>query len=166
MPDPQPTLGFVLNDVARFLRKRFEQRARGLGLTRAQWQVLAYLAPNEGIHQGGLAELLDVEPITLVRILDKLEIHGLIERRRHPTDRRIWLLHLTAKAHPILARMRAIGDLTRQEALHGLADAERAQLLRMLTTMKKNLIEACDRPADADEPSPAGAAGVCDEDPS
>lgn len=155
MPDPQPTLGFVLNDVARFLRKRFEQRARGLGLTRAQWQVLAYLAPNEGIHQGGLAELLDIEPITLVRILDKLERSELIERRRHPTDRRIWLLYLTDKAHPLLTRMRAIGDLTRQEALEGLPDPERVQLLRMLTTMKTNLIEACERPIDDEgEPGP------------
>ena len=152
MPDPQPTLGFLLHDVARILRKRFEQRARGLGLTRAQWQVLAYLMPNEGIHQGGLAELLDIEAITLVRILDKLEARGLIERRRHPTDRRIWLLYLTETAHPLLARMRVFGDATRQEALAGLTDAERAQLLRMLTTMKKNLIEACERPVEDDAP--------------
>jgi MarR family transcriptional regulator for hemolysin len=146
MPNSQPTLGFVLNDVARLLRKRFEQRARGLGLTRAQWQVLAYLSTNEGIHQGGLADLLDIEPITLVRILDKLEANDFVERRRHPTDRRIWLLHLTPKAHPMLGRMRVIGDATRQDALEGLADAERAQLLRMLTTMKQNLLGACDRP--------------------
>src|SRR3954454_6566900 len=112
-----PTLGFILHDVARFLRKRFEQRARELGLTRSQWQVLAFLAPNEGIHQGGLADILEIEPITLVRILDKLESRALIERRQHPTDRRIWLLHLTADAHPILARMRELGDLTRSEAL-------------------------------------------------
>jgi len=148
MPDSQPTLGFLLNDVARLLRKRFEQRARGLGLTRAQWQVLAYLANNEGIHQGGLAELLEVEPITLVRILDRLEGHALIERRRHPTDRRIWLLYLTAAAHPILAQMRGLGELTRGEALEGLSDAQRAQLLRMLATMKTNLIEACNRPVE------------------
>ncbi|MDB5413068.1 MAG: MarR family transcriptional regulator [Rubritepida sp.] len=162
MPDAQPTLGFVLNDVARLLRKRFEQRARGLKLTRAQWQVLAYLSANEGIHQGGLAELLDIEPITLVRILDKLEANEFVERRRHPTDRRIWLLHLTPRAHPVLVQMRAIGNATRQEALDGLADEERARLLRMLTAMKKNLLEACDRPVDAEEASPrlATPAGV------
>jgi MarR family transcriptional regulator for hemolysin len=156
MPNSQPTLGFVLNDVARLLRKRFEQRARGLGLTRAQWQVLAYLSNNEGIHQGGLADLLDIEPITLVRILDRLEANGFVERRRHATDRRIWLLHLTPKAHPMLTRMRVIGDATRQDALDGLSDQERAQLLHMLTDMKQNLLEACDRPVAA-ETSPVEA---------
>jgi len=156
MPNSQPTLGFVLNDVARLLRKRFEQRARGLNLTRAQWQVLAYLSANEGIHQGGLADLLDIEPITLVRILDKLEANGFVERRRHATDRRLWLLHLTPKAHPMLSRMRVIGDATRQDALDGLSDEERAQLLHMLTTMKQNLLEACERPV-TEETSPVEA---------
>lgn len=146
MPHSQPTLGFVLHDVARFLRKRFEQHARGLGLTRSQWQVLAFLAPNEGIHQGGLAEILEIEPITLVRILDKLESRGLIERRQHPGDRRIWLLHLTADAHPLLDRMRELGDLTRSEALAGIPEAEREQLLGMLTIMKRNLVAACAQP--------------------
>ena len=67
-----PPLGFLPHDVARLLRKRFEQRAKCLGLTSSQWQALAYLSNNEGIHQGGLAEMLEIEPITLVRILDKL----------------------------------------------------------------------------------------------
>jgi MarR family transcriptional regulator for hemolysin len=153
MPDPQPTLGFVLADVARLLRKRFDQHARAIGLTRSQWQVLAYLAPNEGIRQGSLAELLELEPITLVRLLDKLESQQWIERRGDPTDRRVWLLYLTPKARPILDRMRAIGDLTRQEALMSLADDDRAALLNMLTTMKKNLLDACNRPAELEEAS-------------
>ena len=67
-PQLQPTLGFLLHEVARLLRKRFERRAQHLGLTRSQWQVLARLATHEGIHQGGLAELLEIEPITLVRL--------------------------------------------------------------------------------------------------
>ncbi|MGZ2425698.1 DNA-binding MarR family transcriptional regulator [Rhizobium laguerreae] len=99
-----PTLGFLLHDVARLLRKRFEQRAKCLGLTRSQWQTLAYLSNNEGIHQGGLAEILEVEPITLVRILDKLAERGLIERRQHPTDRRIWMLYMRDEAHPAACR--------------------------------------------------------------
>ena len=146
MAHSQPTLGFVLHDVARFLRRRFEQNARGLGLTRSQWQVLAFLAPNEGIHQAGLADILDLEPITLVRILDKLEARAFIERRQHPTDRRIWLLFLTPKAHPVLARMRAIGDVTRGEALAGLPDAARDALMQTLLVMKTNLVAACDQP--------------------
>ncbi|WP_448207228.1 MarR family winged helix-turn-helix transcriptional regulator [Azospirillum sp. sgz302134] len=144
----QPTLGFLLHDTARLLRKRFEQRARHLGLTRSQWQVLAYLATCEGIHQGGLAELLDIEPITLVRLVDKLEAIGLIERRSHPTDRRIRLLYLTEAAHPLIDSMRELGDATRAEALEGVSQADREALFRALTTMKSNLVEACERPID------------------
>jgi len=149
----KPTLGFILHDVARLLRKRFEQHARGLGLTRSQFHVLAFLALNEGIHQGGLADLLDIEPITLVRILDKLEARGLIERRQHPTDRRVWQLFLAPEAHPLLTKMRDFGDLTRGEALAGIPDQEREHLLEMLTTMKKNLIDACEQPVERREAS-------------
>ena len=156
MPITQPTLGFVLHDVARFLRKRFEQHAKGLGLTRSQWQVLAFLAPNEGIRQAGLADILEIEGITLVRILDKLEGCGLVERRPHPTDRRIWLLYLTEKAHPVLAEMRTLGERTRTEALAGIPDTERDILMRSLAVMRKNLVSACERPATSErelEPS-------------
>lgn len=143
-----PTLGFLLNDVARLMRKRFEQRARELGLTRAQWQVLAYLAANEGIHQGGLAELLEIEPITLVRILDRLEERGLVERRPHARDRRIRLLYLAGSARPLLDRMRVIGDAVRGEVFSDIPEAQRDALVAVLSTMKANLIEACGRPAD------------------
>ncbi|HEY4164662.1 MAG TPA: MarR family transcriptional regulator [Dongiaceae bacterium] len=149
--DNNPTLGFILHDVARLLRKRFEQRAKGMGLTRSQWQTLAYLNLNEGIHQGGLAEILEIEPITLVRILDKLEERGLIERRQHPTDRRIWLLYLRDEARPLIALMRKMGDATRAEALAGLSAAQRQLLLDALTTMKSNLVEACAQPIDDKE---------------
>ena len=96
---------------------------------------------------------LEVEPITLVRILDKLESRGLIERRQHPTDRRAWLLYLTPDAHPSLALLRRIGDVTRSEALSGLADADRDKLIDMLTAMKGNLLEACSLPVSDQEAS-------------
>jgi MarR family transcriptional regulator for hemolysin len=146
-----PTLGFILHDVARLLRKRFEQRAKGLGLTRSQWQALVYLNVNEGIHQGGLAEIMEIEAITLVRILDKLEERGWIERRQHPTDRRIWLLYLRDEVRPLIAEMRAIGDATRAEALAGIPEDKRELLLEALTLMKTNLIEACARPVEDKE---------------
>jgi DNA-binding MarR family transcriptional regulator len=158
-PFSPPTLGFLLHDVARFLRKRFEQHARGLGLTRSQWQVLAFLAPKEGIHQAGLADILDLEAITLARILDKLEACGLIERRAHPTDRRIWLLYLTEKAHPMLAQMRVLGERTRAEALQGIPDAARELLMQSLATMRENLVFACDQPAQ----EPKGASMTVNE---
>jgi DNA-binding MarR family transcriptional regulator len=145
-----PTLGFLLHDVARLLRKRFEQRARPLGLTRSQWQVLAHLAQREGIQQGTLAELLEVEPITLVRILDKLATAGLVERRAHASDRRIWLLYLTPAAHPMLDLMREPASRTRAEALKGFSEQEREQLLAMLGRMKVNLVEACNTPSSHD----------------
>ena len=141
-----PTVGFVLHDVGRLMRKRFEQQAAHLGFTRSQWLVLLHLAKNEGIHQAGLAEILEIEPITLVRILDKLESRGLVERRQHPTDRRLWLLFLTPDARSVLQPLHAIGEATRAEALAGLSNADRATLLRLLGAVKANLAEACARP--------------------
>ena len=132
--------------MARLLRKRFEQRARDLGLTRAQWQVLVHLAQNEGIHQGKLADILEVEPITLLRILDKLEARELIERRRHATDRRIWLLFLREGAHPLLEVLREYGSLTRGEAFATIPDELQLQLYEVLSTVKANLLKACSTP--------------------
>jgi DNA-binding MarR family transcriptional regulator len=131
--------GFLLHDTARLLRKRFEQKARDLGLTRAQWQVLAHLARNEGIHQGALAEILEIEPITLVRILDRLQASGLIERRHHATDRRVKLLFLTAAAHPILVKMRKIGAAVREEAFAGIPEEDRERLIDALIAVRANV---------------------------
>jgi MarR family transcriptional regulator, transcriptional regulator for hemolysin len=140
MEFPERNFGFLLHDVARLMRKRFEQKARGLGLTRSQCSVLAHLARHEGIQQGGLAEILEIEPITLTRILDRLEQAELVERRAHPTDRRIRLLHLTPKAHPLLGEIFSIGAATREEALEGVAEAERDQVVAILSAMKANLL--------------------------
>jgi MarR family transcriptional regulator for hemolysin len=139
-----PRLGFLLHEVARMLRRRFERNARGSGLTRSQWQVLAYLANNEGINQSGLADLLEIEPITLGRIIDKLQARGLIERHPDPSDRRAWRLHLTPAARPKLTQLRGLGDVTRGEALAGVAEADTERLLRTLQALKANLADACD----------------------
>jgi MarR family transcriptional regulator for hemolysin len=139
---PSRTLGFVLNDVARLMRKRFEQRARAaaLGLTRAQAAVLAYLARQEGINQAALAQLLELEPITLARLLDRLQAAGLIERRPDPKDRRAHLLYLTAAAYPLLDRIFALAAEVREDALAGVSEADRSRLLDLLIEMKANLI--------------------------
>ena len=139
-----PTLAFLLHDVARLLKKRLEQHSRGSGLTRSQWQILAYLAQNEGIHQKGLAELLEIEPITLGRIVDKLETLGLIERHPHPTDRRTRLLHLAEAARPKLEQIRELGEVTHKEALAGVSQGDGQRLLQTLEAMKANLTEACE----------------------
>jgi len=147
------TLGFALHDSARLMRKRFEQRARHVGLTRSQWQVLAMLSTHEGIHQKGLADLLELESITLVRLLDKMAERGLVERRRHPTDRRLSLLFLTEQAHPLLELMRDMGRTTRQEATRGFSAEEEQRLLQMMKRMRSNLIQACSLPVEEPESS-------------
>jgi len=143
---PRSTLGFVLHDVARLMRKRFEQRARAAGLTRSQWQVLAKLSMHEGIHQKGLADLLEIESITLVRLLDKMQERGLIERRSHATDRRLSLLYLTPGAHPLLEFMRTIGEQTRLETMTDFTAQEHDHLLHYLERMRTHLLTACAQP--------------------
>src|SRR5579871_1458206 len=103
------TVGFLVHDVARLWGKRFDQRARSLGLNRAQCKLLGYLVRNEGIHQSGLAELLEVEPITMVRLLDRMQEAGWVERRADPADRRVYRLYLAAKAKPIFSAVQEIG---------------------------------------------------------
>jgi len=137
-------LGFLLHDVARLLKKRFEQNSRASGLTRSQWQVLTYLAQNEGINQAGLAELIEIEPITLGRIIDKLETLRLIKRNPHPTDRRRWLLHLMPAARAKLEQAREYDDVTRREAMIGVSEDDAQRLLKTLQALKENLTQACD----------------------
>lgn len=142
-----PTLGFLLSTCARLLRKRFEQNSQGSGLTLSQWKVLVYLSTNEGINQAGLADLLDVEPITLARSVDKLQAMKLIERRPNPADRRSWLLHLMPAADEKIQLAKRIGDATRAEALAGISAADRDQLLKTLQRIEHNLASACEAPA-------------------
>ena len=103
----QITFGFLLHDTARLLRRDFERRSKGTGLTRAQWAVLAYIARNEGSSQAALADMLEIEPITLVRLLDKLEAAGLVERRPDPSDRRVARVAATARGSELLAQFRS-----------------------------------------------------------
>lgn len=139
--DIERNFGFLLHETARLLSRRFDQRARALGLTRAQWQALAYLARNEGINQTGLAELLDIEPISVARLIDRMEQAGWVERRLDPADRRARLLYMTDKAKPILARMRIVGQETRAEALAGVSPADLERVVTLLRRVRCNLGE-------------------------
>ena len=139
MKTGRDTIGFLLNDAARLMRKDFERRTRSLGLTRAQWQTLFHLARNEGCNQTTLADLLEVEPITLARTIDRLELSGLVERRADPNDRRARLLFLGERAHPLLEQLRALGAETREIALAGIDEDERNLLMTLLTKMRANL---------------------------
>ena len=137
--DPERSFGFLLHDVSRLLRKRFDRRARTIGLTRAQWFVMAHLSRNEGLNQSALADILEIEPITLVHQLDRLENAGWIERRLDASDRRVRLLYLTALGRQILGKMQALGLETKAEAVSGLTAAEQDALIDTLTKIKTNL---------------------------
>jgi MarR family transcriptional regulator, transcriptional regulator for hemolysin len=154
---PSRTLGFVINDVARLMRKRFEQRARAaeLGMTRAQAAVLANLARQEGINQVSLAQILELEPITLARLLDRLQAAGLIERRPDPKDRRAHLLYLTESAYPLLDHIFALAAAVREDALAGIPEQDRNLLLEMMIAMRVNLIEQASEAEGAGAPAQA-----------
>ncbi len=136
------SIGFLISDVARLVRRRFDERARVIGVTRPQWRTLTMLSRNEGINQGGLAELLEVEPITLCRMVDRLEEAGHLERRRDPNDRRAWQIYLTESARPLLDQLRAIADELFEQALHGIDTDERARLTATLDHLRSNLTVA------------------------
>lgn len=134
------SLGFLLSDVSRLMRRRFDERARQVGATRAQWRTLVTLSRNEGLNQGALADLLEVEPITLCRMIDRLEESGLVERRRDPADRRAWQLFLTDKSKPMLADLKAMGDELIEQVLTGIDAHQRILLGRSLELMRANLL--------------------------
>ncbi len=140
------SLGFMLNDTARLMRRRFDGYARAVGVTRAQWQVLFGISRNEGINQAGLADRMEVENITLCRMIDRLEESGLVERRADPGDRRVWRLYLTAKSAPVLAQLLEVADRLQGEALAGITAAEEATLLQLLARVRANITA---RPAEA-----------------
>ena len=149
---PQREFAFTLNDVARLLRTYADQRARQLGMTRAQWAVLARLEANEGLKQSELAEILDLQPITLTRLVDRLCANGLIERRADPDDRRVKRLYLTAQARPLMDRLADLGQDLMGAVLEGLDTKTVERVIRELSQVKENLKSAIasrisDRPA-------------------
>jgi MarR family transcriptional regulator for hemolysin len=135
-------VGFLLQDLSRLLRRNFNRRVQALGLTQAQWRAIAQLSRREGISQAALAELLEVQPITLARLVDRLEAAGWVERRRDPRDRRAVQLFLTGKVQPILAELWERAAETREQALKGLSQRARGQLVDALDHMKQNLLQA------------------------
>ena len=140
--DLDRSLGFLLNDVARLMRTRFDRQARDLGLTRAQWRVMMYLRRHEGARQNELAGLLEVENVTLGRHIDRLEESGWVERRSDPSDRRAWLLYLADKSMPILDKLAVVLIETRETALTGFSAQERDDLIETLLRIKVNLADA------------------------
>jgi MarR family transcriptional regulator, transcriptional regulator for hemolysin len=145
VPTVQREIAFTIMDVARLLKTYADQRARQYGMTRAQWAVLFRLDRSEGLKQSELAELLDLQPITLTRLLDRLAGNGLIERRDDPNDRRANRLFLTPAARPLLERLTALGEDMMTTVLAGLDAKAIERMLHDLGSVKENLRTAINR---------------------
>lgn len=137
--DPLRNFGFLLKDVSRLYSRNFERSSAGLGLTLAQCKVLSYLQRNEGTSQVRLAYLTDTDPMTLGRLLERMEAEGLIERRPDPVDRRAHSVYLQASAIPVLDEIWRLSDCARAESLSGLTAADRAQLMKLMQCIHANL---------------------------
>jgi len=135
--NPDRSTGFLLRDNSRFVKVAFNERVSGL--TQAQWGALAQLSRHQGLNQVGLADLLEVQPITVARLIDKLVSLGMVERRADPNDRRAQQLFLTDKAQPLLDQMWEAADEILDEAYAGFSDVERTQFVDMLVRMRGNL---------------------------
>jgi MarR family transcriptional regulator, transcriptional regulator for hemolysin len=132
------TLPFEIAETAHAMRKAFDRRAVGLGVTRAQWKVLFRLTRQPGLRQIELADKLDIEPITLSRIVDRLEEAGLVERLADPADRRAWRLHVTARAQPLVEKLRGIADEMISEAFAGIDPKDIEITRQVLARVREN----------------------------
>lgn len=141
--DPNANVGFMIHDVSRLMRGWFDARAQDMGLTRAQWRVLVHLAGREGANQAALAEILEIDTVTLSRHIDRLERDGWLERRRDEADRRAWQLFLLEPSRPILKKMEMLATETVAVAMDGIEDGERERFLKTLAHIKTNLA-ACE----------------------
>ena len=139
-------LMFLLHDVARLLRVDADKRARAHGMTRAQWGILIWLERQPGLSQKELAEFLEVEPITVARLIDRLEGRGMVERRPDPKDRRIWRLHLSPLAYPVLREIDWQREQMRVLVTDGLDQATLDTMTEALITMKTTLIHEAHPP--------------------
>lgn len=139
--DPERSFGFLLHDAARLLRRDFDRRTRAMGLSRAQWAALAHLRRREGCNQSTLAELLEVEPISVSRLIDRMEEAGWIERRADPADRRVRTIHLTRRSAQAFDSIKSVAGEVYEEALAGLAAEKRRILVEGLNTIIANLAD-------------------------
>jgi MarR family transcriptional regulator for hemolysin len=144
MPTVPITREIAINimDVARMLKTYADQRARQFGISRAQWVVLMRLHRSEGLKQSEFAEILDLQPISLTRLLDRLAENGLIERRPDPNDRRANRLYLTPTALPLIEQLTGLGNEMMDEVLAGLDKKAHERLLSDLLRIKDNLRSA------------------------
>src|ERR1700690_212305 len=144
-------IAFTIMDVARLLKTYADQRARHFGISRAQWAVLIRIDRHEGLKQSELADMLDLQPISLTRLLDRLADTGLIERRADPNDRRANRLYLKPDAKPMLGRLAELGAHMMETVLDGLSDTSIERMLKELGLVKDNLRSAIARNANHEQ---------------
>lgn len=135
------TLGFLLHDAARLVRRTFEHRGAEYGLSAAQWRLLVHLVRHEGASQARLAELLEIEPISVSRLIDRMEQAGWVTRCPDPKDRRVRIIHPTDKALQAFTSVKAMAGEVYETALAGLDAQEREILMRGLAVVAANLGE-------------------------
>jgi DNA-binding MarR family transcriptional regulator len=135
--------GFMVHDVARLMRRNFNRRVQDLQMTQAQWRTIAILSRKPGISQKALADILEIQPISAARLLDRLQAAEWIERRPDPDDRRAVQLHLTDKADPITKKIRAKAAETYKQAMTGISEEDQQKFFDVLTRMRANVID-CD----------------------
>lgn len=133
-------ISFLMADGSRLFRRAFDAEARSIGITGQQWRVLATLARQPGCKQGQVAEMIEVEPITLSRMIDRLQESGMVERRADPADRRAWCLHLTDQAIPLVEDMRAIANRLLDIALDGFSPDEMTRFADFIDRFRSNLV--------------------------
>lgn len=145
---------FTLGELQRLVRAYADKEAARFGMTRAQWAVLAKVERNEGMKQSELAEQLDMQPITLTRLIDKLADAGLIERRGDDSDRRVNRLYLKKAARPLLAKLGVLKAELTDTALQGLSPADAERLTSHLETIKENVRNALQSLSDEQRKEP------------
>jgi DNA-binding MarR family transcriptional regulator len=143
---------FLLHDVARLIRVEADKRARAHGMTRAQWAILIRIERQPGLTQKELAEAMEVEPITVARLIDRMEQRGVIERRPDPRDRRVWRLHLRPAAQPLMAELHVVRTALARTVTCGLDFAAIETLNDTLLAMKTALTQECGRRGAEDAP--------------
>jgi DNA-binding MarR family transcriptional regulator len=133
---------FTLAELQRLMRAYADKTAARYGITRAQWAVLAKVERNEGMKQTELAEQMEMQPITLTRLIDKLCDAGWIERRGDEADRRVNRLYLKQAAKPLLAKLAGLRAEITTTALDGIAAADAELLMSQLEDIKENVRNA------------------------
>ena len=140
LPDnPDSSVGFLISDVSRLMRRVYDRRVEPLGLTRAQWRVLVHLYRREGISQTELAAVLEIEKPTLGRLVDRLEEKGWVERRVDERDQRARRLMVTDAVRPMIERMKVYAESVNEDSMAGLEAEQERHLIEILLAVKTNL---------------------------